>query len=159
MKLLNLGSINIDHVYRMDHFVRPGETESSLDYQCFAGGKGCNQSGALARAGAEVMHAGRLGQEGRWLKDMLAREGVDTSLIQITGIPSGHAIIQVNDAGENSIILYGGANQSFTQQDVENIFKQSDAGNYSARSSARHQDLFESCPHVGSSERLRTCRH
>lgn len=58
MKLLNFGSLNIDKVYRLPHFVKPGETISSRSYQCFSGGKGLNQSLAAARAGCEVYHAG-----------------------------------------------------------------------------------------------------
>ena len=81
MKVVNCGSLNIDHVYRVPHFVRPGETLPARDYQLSAGGKGNNQSVALARAGATVLHAGRIGGEGSWLLQRLAAEGVDTSLI------------------------------------------------------------------------------
>ena len=53
-KIVNFGSINVDHVYQVDHFVKPGETLACQDYRKFAGGKGLNQSLALAHAGAEV---------------------------------------------------------------------------------------------------------
>ena len=62
MKVLNFGSLNIDNVYRVQHIVRPGETLSALSNAVFAGGKGLNQSIALARAGAEVYHAGMIGK-------------------------------------------------------------------------------------------------
>lgn len=62
--VLNIGSLNIDHVYQVDHFVQPGETLASLDYKLFAGGKGFNQSVALARAGLRVSHAGKVGRDG-----------------------------------------------------------------------------------------------
>ncbi len=62
MKIINLGSINIDHVYRLEHFVQPGETIRSKDYRFFSGGKGANQSFALAGAGARVFHAGKIGK-------------------------------------------------------------------------------------------------
>lgn len=58
MKVLNFGSLNLDYVYQVEHFVAPGETPSAVSQQVSCGGKGLNQSVALARAGAEVFHAG-----------------------------------------------------------------------------------------------------
>ncbi len=122
MTVLNYGSLNIDHVYRVPHFVRPGETLTSLEYRRFAGGKGLNQSIALARAGAPVHHAGKIGPEGRWLRDILAQEGVDTRFVQETDdVPTGHAIIQVVPEGENAIVIYGGANRAITPEDIHAI--------------------------------------
>ncbi len=69
-KIVNFGSINIDHVYRVEHFVRPGETETCLEYQKVAGGKGLNQSIALANAGASVFHAGKLNSSDLWLMEL-----------------------------------------------------------------------------------------
>ena len=117
-RVLNIGSMNIDHVYAVDHFVRPGESLIATGYQRFPGGKGLNQSIALAHAGADVHHAGRVGEEGVWLKERLAAEGVDASLVQVVDEPTGHAIIQVNRKGENAIVVFGGANQGFTPADV-----------------------------------------
>lgn len=119
MKVLNFGSLNIDHVYQVDRFVRPGETISSSDYQVFAGGKGNNQSIALGRAGARVYHAGKIGRDGRWLRDGLIESQVDASLVEISDAPTGHAIIQVSSAGENAIIIYGGANRRIGPDDIE----------------------------------------
>ncbi|MBQ73673.1 MAG: ribokinase [Gammaproteobacteria bacterium] len=119
MKVINFGSLNIDHVYQLDRFVKPGETLASSDYQRFVGGKGCNQSIALSRAGATVMHAGRIGSDGMELKNYLAQCGVDVSLIKIDPGPTGHAIIQVTRNGENSILLHGGANQRVIPADVD----------------------------------------
>lgn len=118
MKIVNLGSLNIDDVYTVDHFVRPGETISSEDYACFCGGKGLNQSIALANAGAEVYHAGRIGRDGQVLKERLEKAGVDTSLLIQGDVPTGHAIIQVTPEGENAIILFGGANRAITVEDI-----------------------------------------
>mgnify|MGYP003636425593 CR=1 FL=1 len=118
MPILNLGSVNIDHVYEVEHFVRPGETLGSLSYQVFAGGKGFNQSIALARAGANVLHAGRVGRDGEWLNKRLQTEGVDTTHLHEDETPTGHAMIQVTPSGENSIVLFGGANQSITEDDI-----------------------------------------
>ncbi|MCX7097234.1 MAG: ribokinase [Methylococcales bacterium] len=110
-KVLNFGSVNIDHVYTVGHFVQPGETISCQSYRRFAGGKGLNQSIALAQAGAIVYHAGKVGADDLWLKTLMDDKGVDTRLVETSNGPSGHAIIQVNAAGENAIVIVGGANQ------------------------------------------------
>jgi len=117
-KIINFGSLNLDHVYRVPHFVQPGETLSSTEYRQFCGGKGGNQSIALARAGAPVYHAGCVGPEGAVLTDNLSSSGVDISLIRQLAVPSGHAIIQVDQAGENSIILFPGANHAITAEHI-----------------------------------------
>lgn len=80
MKIINFGSINIDHVYEVEHFVQPGETLNSESYTVFGGGKGANQSISLARAKAKVLHAGQVGEDGIWLKEKLQKSGVGTSL-------------------------------------------------------------------------------
>jgi len=130
MKILNFGSLNVDHVYAVDHFVRPGETLAGLRYDRFCGGKGLNQSIALAHAGARVYHAGKVGPDGAWLKERLKRAGVNTSLVEVINGPSGHAIIQVNRDGENSIILYGGANQAITPENAAKILRHFSSGDY-----------------------------
>lgn len=118
MAVLNFGSLNLDHVYRVEHFVRPGETISSQDMQSFPGGKGLNQSVALARAGAKVFHAGCVGHDGALLTDTLAQAGADTRLIRQVSIPTGHAIIQVDETGQNCILLYGGANRAIGPEQI-----------------------------------------
>lgn len=123
MKLLNFGSVNIDRVYRVPHFVRPGETLSSHSFSCFPGGKGFNQSTALARAGANVLHAGCIGKDGVWLKELLKADGVDVHLLRERDEATGHAIIQVDDHGQNCILLDGGANRSITDEDIQNAFQ------------------------------------
>lgn len=120
MKVLNFGSLNIDMVYSVDHVVRPGETTASAELRCFCGGKGLNQSVALARAGAEVCHAGCVGADGGRLISLLRDNGVDTSLVTNSESPSGHAIIQVDRDGQNSILLFGGANMEITPEQIEN---------------------------------------
>ena len=118
-KIVCLGSLNLDHVYRLDHFVRPGETLGSESYSVGCGGKGLNQSIALARAGAPVMHAGRIGHDGGVLRSALEAAGVDVSLLVEGDVPTGHAIIQVDAKGENAIILYGGANRRITEAEID----------------------------------------
>lgn len=118
--IYNYGSINIDHVYRVPHLIRPGETLLSLDYRQMLGGKGANQSLAIARAGGSVTHWGRLGQTDRWALETLSTAGVETAHVELTAEASGHALIQVDTQGENTIIFHPGANHGFTaaQQDT-----------------------------------------
>ena len=130
MSILVFGSLNIDHVYQVEHLVRPGETLPSTEYRRFQGGKGANQSVALARAGADVLHAGRIGPEGLWLRDAIAAEGVDVTHVGLDNQPTGHAIIQVDPAGENSILLYGGANLTITSDDAHYVLSQFGEGDW-----------------------------
>ena len=111
MKILNFGSLNLDLVYQMPHFVRAGETLSSTGFHRGVGGKGLNQSVALARAGADIYHAGLVGEDGGMLREFLQDNGVDVRFVRTVDQPSGHAVIQVEPAGNNCIFLYGGANQ------------------------------------------------
>ncbi len=120
-KILNFGSLNIDYVYVLDHIVKEGETESSSDYQVFEGGKGLNQSVALARAGGDVYHAGRIGKEGLFLKEALMGSGADCRFLMTDEGANGHAIIQRSAAGENCIILYPGANHKITKADMDEV--------------------------------------
>lgn len=120
-EVLNFGSLNIDHVYCVDHFVRPGETLESLNYSVFCGGKGLNQSVALARAGVKTAHAGKIGRDGIFLKEFLEESGAQTSHILIGDTPTGHACIQIDAGGQNSIILYGGANAEISDNEIISI--------------------------------------
>ncbi len=125
LPVLSFGSLNIDHVYQLDHIVRPGETTSASAYAVYPGGKGLNQSLAMARAGLPVCHAGRVGGEGLWLCDVLAESGVNCGhIVKLDGAHTGHAIIQVAGNGQNSIVLYGGANQGWTEAAITRLFAQ-----------------------------------
>ena len=117
-KLVNLGSLCIDHVYRVPAFTGAGETVSSPTHEIFPGGKGLNQSIAAARAGIDVVHVGCVGEDGGWLKDILASEGVDVGDLRVVEGSSGHAVIQVNEAGENAIVIYGGTNRALSGDHV-----------------------------------------
>ena len=127
-KILNFGSLNIDYVYSLDHIVRAGETEASSDYQVFPGGKGLNQSAALSRAGGRVFHGGRIGREGLFLKEALEESGVDCRFLRADGGANGHAVIQRTPAGENSILLYAGANRKNTRADIDGALACFDEG-------------------------------
>lgn len=130
VKILNFGSMNIDYVYQVDNFVTAGETKLSQNLKVFSGGKGLNQSLALAKAGAYLYHAGIIGEEGVFLKDELQREGVNTDFIKCTASQTGHAIIQVNSEGNNCILLYGGTNQAFTKEYIGRVFEDFSEGDF-----------------------------
>lgn len=122
-KLVNIGSLNIDYVYLVDHFVTPGETVASLKYEVFPGGKGLNQSIAMSLAGGEVFHAGKIGKDGEWLLEVLGSRGVNTSLIEVGQGSTGHAIIQVNTKGQNCILLHKGTNGEITKEFAEKVLE------------------------------------
>lgn len=130
MPIYNYGSINIDHVYRVPHLVLPGETLSSSHYQQVLGGKGANQSIALARAGSEVLHIGRYNAVDQALVNSLLEAGVAQQHLATVTEPSGHAIIQVDDQGENSIILYAGANHTFIPDDLAKSLQTAQTGDW-----------------------------
>ncbi len=119
MRLFNFGSLNIDHVYSVDQFVRPGETIHAQRYQQYCGGKGLNQSLAAARAGMQVVHVGQVGGDAGVLAETLDQSSVDTALIKTVDQPTGHAIIQVDSTGENEIIVFGGANQALSKEMID----------------------------------------
>lgn len=123
MKALCFGSMNIDYVYSLDHIVTPGETIASSKREVFAGGKGLNQSVAMAKAGLPVWHAGVSGNGGRLLLDTLEENGVNTSLIREEDTMPDHTIIQVDAGGQNSIILFGGTNQRVTEEYIETVMQ------------------------------------
>lgn len=122
MNILCYGSLNIDCVYKVPHIVRPGETISSCEYSEFAGGKGANQAVAAARAGAAVFHAGKIGNDGIFLRDTLAAEGINIANVAIDHeIHTGRAIIQVEAAAENAIVLFPGTNQAISREDIDAV--------------------------------------
>lgn len=128
MKIYNIGSLNIDYVYNVEHFVSAGETLSSSQMEVFPGGKGLNQSVALARAGAQVVHGAVAGTQSEFLLEILEDSGVDTSLIKKTDSTNGHAIIQVDKSGQNCILLYGGTNRLLTKEYVEEFLADAQKG-------------------------------
>ena len=131
MKVLNFGSLNIDYVYSLDHIVQRGETISSESLDIFGGGKGLNQSVALARAGAEVYHAGAIGQDGEFLTELLSEAGVKTEFVRrLDSVRTGNAIIQRDKDGDNCIILYGGANQCIERTQVDEAISFFERGDY-----------------------------
>ena len=131
MKVLCFGSLNIDYTYKVDHFVGKGETLSSESLQVFSGGKGLNQSIALAKAGARVYHAGAVGEDGRFLLEELEKAGVDVSCVAVRAdVRTGNAIIQNDREGDNCILLYGGANQAVKKEQVDEVLTHFDVGDF-----------------------------
>ena len=119
MKILNFGSLNLDYIYSVDHFPRPGETLASRVLEVRPGGKGLNQSIALVRAGAEnVFHAGLYGAGGEALPRLLRENGVDTRFLLSTDALQGNAVIEVAPSGENRILLFGGSNRAITKEQI-----------------------------------------
>ena len=113
-QVVNLGSLCIDYVYAVPNIAGDGETVASISRDIFAGGKGLNQSIAAARAGSRVVHYGAVGADGQLLLDALEAAGVDHGSVVVADVPSGHAVIQVNTAGQNAIVIHGGANRTLT---------------------------------------------
>lgn len=128
MKILNFGSCNIDYVYSVDHMVREGETISADNMEVFSGGKGLNQSIAAARAGADIYHAGCIGTGGDFLKDMLLESGADVSYLRKEDISNGHAIIQLDKNGENSICIYKGSNGMISEEHIDSVLDNFERG-------------------------------
>ena len=121
-KLINLGSLCVDNVYSVDTIATVGETVASRNHAVFPGGKGLNQSLAASKAGAEVHHIGCVGEDGNWLKEILAEAGVNVGNVRRIETRSGHAVIQVDSAGQNSIVISGGANRSIQVVDHDAAF-------------------------------------
>ena len=128
MKVLCIGSMNLDFVYSVDHIVAPGETEASTSLDVFLGGKGMNQSVALAKAGADVYHAGLIGEDGKVFLDACTEHNVNGKHIRIVEGKTGHAIIQRDKNAQNCILLFGGANQLLTEEYVDSVLKDFEAG-------------------------------
>jgi ribokinase len=119
MDVINVGSLNLDFVYRVDHFALPGETQSARQFDVHMGGKGLNQSIALSRAGLKVAHVGAIGSDGEALRNTLKQDNVDITFVRHSEKRSGHAIIQVVSSGQNAIIIEGGANHDLSAEQLE----------------------------------------
>ena len=117
-----VGSLNMDLVARTPRIPQPGETIIGSDFRTVPGGKGANQAVAVARLGPQVSMVGRVGRDAfaQPLLDNLAAVGVDhTFVLQDPGAATGVALIVVDDAGENSIVVASGANARLSPADVD----------------------------------------
>ncbi len=121
MRVCVLGSINLDNVCRVAHLPAPGETLVAESFERFAGGKGANQAVAAAAWGVPTALIGAVGvdEAGDRLISHLEGRGVDVSAVaRLADAPSGQAHISVSAAGENMIVVIGGANQAMTAERV-----------------------------------------
>ena len=132
MKVLNFGSLNMDYTYSFPHIITGGETMASYELNEYCGGKGLNQSVAMAKAGLPVWHAGLIGNDGDKLIETCAQAGVHTEYIRKLPVRGGHTVIQVDEKGQNSIILYGGTNQMQTKDYVDEVLAHFEKGDYLA---------------------------
>lgn len=128
MKILNFGSLNIDTTLKVEHIVRPGETIAASSLETFPGGKGMNQSIAMGRAlgkndKLQVYHAGCIGEDGEFLRKMLEEANVDTTYLKTVDTKTGCALIQVEESGENCIVVSAGANHCITQTMVDEVME------------------------------------
>lgn len=120
-RVLVIGSINMDMVVRAEHLPTPGETVLGRDFQTIPGGKGANQAVGAARLGAQVAMYGKLGKDefGQVLRDNLTAEGIDVTQIGVAeDVPSGIAIITLDETGQNSIVVASGANMQINPEEV-----------------------------------------
>ena len=124
MKVLCYGSLNIDYVYKVPHFVSAGETLSSTSLATNPGGKGANQATALSKAGCETYMAGKIGKDGLFLLDVLSSAGVNHSFVNVTDKRTGHAIIQLDSHCQNSILLYPGENRNITEEEIDKVLSE-----------------------------------
>ena len=130
MKVLVFGSLNIDYVYSVNHFVRPGETLSADDRQIFSGGKGLNQAIKLLQNMVWNVACRRCWGGGFCpLLETLKDAGVHTDLV-LKKKDHRDTIIQNTPEGENCIILFGGANQEITKKDVDHVLTFVKPGDY-----------------------------
>ncbi|MDA9355619.1 PfkB family carbohydrate kinase [Amylibacter sp.] len=120
--ILNFGSINIDNVYRVNRFPKAGETISSQSYEKILGGKGINQSVAIHQANGKVKHIGYIGDD-EWILSQISKMEMKTDFISKCYGPTGHAIIFVDNSGENEIIIHAGANNQFSKSQCFEILK------------------------------------
>lgn len=124
MAFLVMGSLNYDDNYFLDHIVMPGETIASRTMESACGGKGFNQAVALAKAGAEVYLAGLVGEaDGERICQEARENGIKDTFLRKKEGYTGKAIIQIDQAGQNSIVLFGGANRKWTLEYVDKVLE------------------------------------
>jgi ribokinase len=127
-KIINIGSINTDHVYSVSQMPNAGETILAKSYQKFLGGKGTNQSIAAVKAGANLIHVGAVAENDTWIVEEIEKFGVASSHIEKSKHATGHAIIFVDDAAENEIVIFGGANQNLQQAKIDEALDEANGG-------------------------------
>lgn len=130
MAIYNLGSINIDYVYRLKALPRPGETVTAHELSTGLGGKGANQSIAVGRGGGAIHHIGAIGRDSDWTLEILGAANVNLDHVVSLDMPSGHAVINVDDEAENAIVLFAGANRQISPGQIENALSKASKGDW-----------------------------
>ncbi len=121
-KLVVLGSVNADHVLQVPSFPRPGETLHGCNYQVIPGGKGANQAVAAARLKADTGFIACVGDDafGINIRENFKMDNIDIGAVKMQpNCPTGIAMIQVSDSGENSICISAEANAKLTAEAIE----------------------------------------
>ena len=156
MTIFNLGSINIDYIYALPHLVTAGETQAATSFQAALGGKGANQSIALARAGADVCHAGLIHlSDDHWLAEMRTA-GVDCQHIQTGDMPTGHAIVAVDaSTAENQIILSPCSNNALPEDIITSFLAAARPGDWAL--AQNETNLTEPFLHTAKQTGLQVC--
>lgn len=130
MTILCIGSVNIDNTHRVTAHPAPGETVLDKGHLRGLGGKGANMSLAAAAAGTEVAHAGAVGADGAWCRDQLAASGIDVADLLTVEVATGHAIIMVDDAAENVIVVHSGANMALNRGQIKGAIARRSPGDW-----------------------------
>jgi ribokinase len=153
MAIYNLGSINVDLLYAVPHLPGPGETLAATAFRRGLGGKGANMAVAAARGAARVVHIGAVGADGRWAKDLLTEYGVDTRHIAVVDEVTGHAIILLDPAGENTIVINPGANHAISRDHIGLALAEASPGDMLVLQNETSEQAF--CAETGSDLGLR----
>ena len=128
-----VGSLNVDTTMKVKRMPLPGETIAALSKTNAAGGKGANQAVAAARSGAETAFVGQVGDDagGKMMINGLNDNNVDTTGIHVDDqAGTGSAAILLDESGQNSILVYGGANQQLSVKEVEDARDQIAAADF-----------------------------
>lgn len=121
MNIVVIGSMNMDYVLTTDNLPKKGETIHAIDFKTSIGGKGANQAFAARKLGADVVMIGSVGNDdnGRKIINRMNEVGIDTSRIEIVNTETGNAMITVDNNGNNTIIVYGGANKCVNKEIID----------------------------------------
>lgn len=125
-KIVVLGSINVDTILNIARLPLPGETMAMSDRSTAGGGKGANQAIAAVRAGADTSFIAKIGQDraADFMLDTFKYDGLNIDHVtQDEKAGTGKAYILLDEKGQNSILIYGGANQTITTEDIKNASK------------------------------------
>lgn len=123
MKVLNFGSMHLDHVYRISKLLKSGDSAFTKSLETLPGGKGVNQSIAIKRAGVDVIHAGNIGNDGELIYYTLLKEGINVDYVKRSNEVCGHAIIHRSDEKEHTIVVHSGASKMITMDYIDEVFR------------------------------------